>query len=142
MSDGARRASFAAAVIFSSTIVRALIVGDSVIETGYRMPMHRCQSTKLPKIWLMSDPRFGERLFPSIQKLPIGSGVILRHYDDPKRLQIAQRISRLCRKRGHILLIGGDQMNVHSDGIYWSRPPKRIDKARKMLNIISVHNAA
>ena len=107
--------------------------------------MRCCQSTKLPKIWLMSDPRFGARLYPSIQKLPIGSGVIMRHYDDPNHTEIFDQIASLCRRRGHLLLYAGKE-HPKAQGIYWSKPPKQQQKhhckARNGLNNISVHNAA
>jgi thiamine-phosphate pyrophosphorylase len=61
----------------------------------------------LPRIWLMTDPRFGEHLLRAIQALPHGSGVIFRHYalsaDD--RLRLFYAVRRICRRRGHRLLL-------------------------------------
>jgi len=109
--------------------------------------MRSCQSSKscksLPKIWLLSDPRFGRRLLPSIQKLPWGSGVIFRHYDHPKRQEIYRHIVNICRKRGHKLVIAGDERLASSwkaDGFYQGQPGSILPKQSRFMNIIGVHN--
>ena len=63
----------------------------------------------LPRIWLMTDERMGDRLFPSIQRLPRGSGIIFRHYSlrPAARLALFRRIQRLARARRLTLISGG-----------------------------------
>ena len=34
----------------------------------------------LPRLWLMTDERLGERLFEAIARLPEGAGIVFRHY--------------------------------------------------------------
>jgi len=34
----------------------------------------------LPRLWLMTDERQGERLFGAIARLPEGAGIVFRHY--------------------------------------------------------------
>ena len=34
----------------------------------------------LPRLWLLTDERLGERLFDAVARLPEGAGVVFRHY--------------------------------------------------------------
>ena len=34
----------------------------------------------LPRLWLMTDERLGDRLFDAIARLPEGAGIVFRHY--------------------------------------------------------------
>ncbi len=63
----------------------------------------------IARIWLMTDPRLGDNLADIVRRLPARSGVIFRHYDlDPAaRLILLRRIRRVCRQRGHSLLLSG-----------------------------------
>jgi thiamine-phosphate pyrophosphorylase len=76
------------------------------------MVMPHRQSYKkqtLPKVWLMTDPRLGDGLLAAVRKLPMRSGVVFRHYDLPEgeRRALFRRIARICRQRGHILVLAG-----------------------------------
>ncbi len=62
----------------------------------------------LPSLILMTDSRRLAEPEPIVSRLPRGSAVILRHYDDPDRAALADRLSRLCRRIGIRLLIAGD----------------------------------
>ena len=64
---------------------------------------------RLPKIWLMSDPRLGEGLLAAVRKLPVGSGVVFRHYQlaADERLALFRQMQRICRQRGHVLVLAG-----------------------------------
>lgn len=73
----------------------------------------------LPKVWLMTDPRLGDHLLAAVRKLPLGSGVVFRHYDLPyaKRLALLRQVARLCHQRGHRLLVAGD-CHGKADGVH------------------------
>lgn len=106
--------------------------------------MQPCQSSKLPKIWLMTDPRFGDHLFTSIQKLPMRSGVILRHYDDPQRAIIYYKIAKICRRRGHMLIIAGAQDwqgARRNNGSRYVGRPIGLNGSSKRIILVGVHNA-
>jgi thiamine-phosphate pyrophosphorylase len=68
----------------------------------------------IPKIWLMTDPRLGDGLMQAIRKLPVGSGVIFRHYDlrGAERQRLLMAIYRICRQRGHMLLTAGRESKI------------------------------
>lgn len=101
--------------------------------------MHR--SHPLPRIWLMTDERFGDDLLAAIQRLPTKSGVIFRHYatKEPARRDLFRQILRICRKRGHVLLCAGDERqarNWHADGHHQRSP-----RCGKSVHSAAVHNA-
>ncbi len=66
------------------------------------------ENTALPSLILMTDSRRLAEPEPVVCRLPRGSAVILRHYDDPDRTALADRLSGLCRRLGIRLLIAGD----------------------------------
>ena len=96
----------------------------------------------LPSIWLMTDLRFGTDLLPAIKRLPARSGVIFRHYhlDDKARLTLFRQVRRICRRRGHMLLLAGDKRPEwwwHADGIH-ARDQRR--QSIRMIHSAPVHN--
>jgi thiamine-phosphate pyrophosphorylase len=70
---------------------------------------HSLVDPALPRLWLMTDERMGDRLLPTIAALPRRSGVIFRHYSLPKKERSAlfDQVERITRKRRLVLLIGG-----------------------------------
>jgi thiamine-phosphate pyrophosphorylase len=97
-------------------------------------------SHPLPKIWLMTDARFGDDLLPVIQRLPARSGVIFRHYhlDTQQRRKLFRQVLRICRRRGHRLLLAGDEQTAlhwHADGFH-----QRSRGRTKLLHSAPVHN--
>lgn len=63
----------------------------------------------IPRLWLMTDPRLGDALWPALERLPRGSGVIFRHYQLPsgERRALFARIAKVARRRGLVLLRAG-----------------------------------
>jgi thiamine-phosphate pyrophosphorylase len=96
---------------------------------------------KLPKIWLMTDARFGDELIPAIRRLPSGSGVIFRHYHLPhvERRKLFGKVRRVCSQRGHSLFLAGSErlaLRWHADGFH-----QRGESARsRLLQSAPVHN--
>jgi thiamine-phosphate pyrophosphorylase len=95
----------------------------------------------LPHLWLMTDPRFGDTLLEAVRRLPFGSGVIFRLYelDNTQRRRLYRRVARVCRQRGHLLLLAGDERNAigwHADGFH-----KRSGRRAKLIHSAAVHNA-
>ena len=67
----------------------------------------------------MTDPRLGDGLQAAVRKLPAGSGVVFRHYQTPtgERLSLFRQIQRICRQRGHVLLLAGPS-DWSADGVH------------------------
>ncbi|MFO1238723.1 MAG: thiamine phosphate synthase [Sphingomonadaceae bacterium] len=71
---------------------------------------HLChQNPALPRLWLMTDERMGEALWPALMALPKGAGVIFRHYSlaRAERLDLFRKIRVIARARRLTLLAGG-----------------------------------
>lgn len=94
----------------------------------------------LPRIWLMTDARFGDDLLAAIQRLPVKSGVIFRHYEieeTPKRLLFDQ-VARVCRRRGHTILLAGPERVArrwHADGFH-----QRGCGTSRLIHSMAVHD--
>jgi thiamine-phosphate pyrophosphorylase len=75
---------------------------------------NRSRDRRWPKIWLMTDPRFGDDLLPAIRRLPRGSGVVFRHnaLEEQPRLRLFRKILRICRQRGHMLLLSAPELQA------------------------------
>lgn len=62
----------------------------------------------LPRLLVMSDSQRLPDPLAVLDRLPAGAGMILRHYRDPEREDLAYRLARACRWRGVVLLVAGD----------------------------------
>ena len=63
----------------------------------------------LPRLWLMTDERQGDRLWRALDRLPSRSGIVFRHYSLPRadRLLLFERVKAIARERRLILLAAG-----------------------------------
>lgn len=72
---------------------------------------HRKSRDGLPTLWLMTDERVDDaRLLAAVGALPRGAGVVFRHYRLPMadRRALFDRVRAIARRRGLLLLLGGD----------------------------------
>ena len=74
----------------------------------------------LPRLWLMTDERMGDRLWPALRRLPPGSGVVFRHYATPPaaRRALYRRVARLARGRRLLLVRAGPDRLGPEDGVH------------------------
>lgn len=95
----------------------------------------------------MTDERQGDALWPALERLPRGAGVIFRHYslssDERKRLFAA--IERVCRRRGLILVRAGNDA-MHKEQGKHGRSLKRVAglctwSAHKLRDVIAGRRA-
>jgi thiamine-phosphate pyrophosphorylase len=63
----------------------------------------------LPRRWLMTDERLGDRLFAAIGRLPDRAGIVFRHYslEAAKRRALFEEVKRQIEGRGLTLLLAG-----------------------------------
>lgn len=101
---------------------------------------HR-SAPSLPALILMTDPVRMPDPLAAAATLPAGSAVILRHYGEPDRADLASALAALCRQRRLKLLIAGDARlgaavgaagvhlpeHVVADRRVWSLPQARPD---------------
>ena len=65
----------------------------------------------LPRAWLVTDERQGDRLVPAVARLPFGCGILFRHYSlgDAERQALFLDVRAIARRRGHLLLLAGSR---------------------------------
>ena len=78
--------------------------------------MRACQP--LPRLWLTTDERLGDRLFETIDRLPRRAGLVFRHYSlgQIERRALFDRVRRAARQRGHLLLLAGPAATARAWG--------------------------
>lgn len=81
------------------------------------------KKARWPKIWLMTDERFGNELLPAIRRLRSGSGVIFRHYHlgDTARRKLFGQVRKICKQHGHMLFLAGPEWKAlrwRADGFH------------------------
>lgn len=75
----------------------------------------------LPSLLFLTDPARTPDPVAVAQNLPRGSGVILRHYEEPGREGLALALAKICKRRGLVFLVGSDAAlarRVGADGIH------------------------
>lgn len=86
-------------------------------------------TSALPRLWLMTDERVGESLWPALQRLPCGSGVVVRHYGLPiaERRALFARVMRIARRRRLVVVVAkGVGLGRGADGVHGRDPHHRI----------------
>ena len=63
-----------------------------------------------PREWLMTDERIGDRLWEAIGRLPVGAGIVFRHYATPQteRAALAAKVAEHCARRDLTLAVARD----------------------------------
>jgi thiamine-phosphate pyrophosphorylase len=108
-----------------------------------RRQPYNISKTALPRIWLMTDERFGSELLPAIRRLPTRSGIVFRHYHlGPKaRRDLFKQVRKVCAQRGHMLILAGPErlaLRWHADGFHGGSGVARL----AMLRSAPVHDHA
>jgi thiamine-phosphate pyrophosphorylase len=97
----------------------------------------------LPRLWLMTDERIGDALWPALAALPRGSGVIFRHYATPadERRRLFEAVRAMARRRRLVLLLAGSPRQAagwRADGAHGRSP--HIRSARPLLRTAPAHD--
>ena len=78
-------------------------------------------TSSLPLLFAFSDETLTPKPIELINRLPIGSGFIFRHYLFPDRRRLARQVVKACRESNILCFIAGDlQLCLHTkaDGIH------------------------
>jgi thiamine-phosphate pyrophosphorylase len=91
----------------------------------------------------MTDERMGERLWPALERLPKGAGVVFRHYGlaAGERRRLFMAVRAVARRRGLALLLGGSPREAsgwRADGAHGSSPHRRA--SRPLLRSAGCHD--
>jgi len=108
------------------------------------------KSSDLPRFFVMSDEKRLPDPVALIPYLPKGCAIILRHYQAPKREQIAKRLIKAAHRREiKVLIAGGDAKQAQrcgADGVHYpeyalNKLPGKPRKPKKpWLTSAAVHN--
>ena len=87
----------------------------------------RPRHPELPQLWMMTDERQGEELWRVLARLPAGAGVVFRHKSTraAERRRLFDRVRRIARARGLILLLAGGEAKARrwgADGAHHRKP--------------------
>lgn len=96
----------------------------------------------LPRLWLMTDERQGDALWPAIDALPRGSGIVVRHHNlaGSERRDLAKKVRKAAKRRRLAVILAGTEKEtiaVAADGFH--RRSAHIGAAR-LIRTIAVHN--
>lgn len=103
----------------------------------------------LPRLWLMTDERQGEALWPALARMPRGSGVIVRHYSlgaGPRRA-LFRRVAHVAARRGILVSWAGsiaDAVRLRAGGVHLRSSGRagRGHPHRQMVRSAAVHGIA
>lgn len=103
----------------------------------------------LPRLLFLTDRRRVSDPVAAAERLPKGSGVILRDYGYGKRAELAMALKPICARRGLVFLVGGDARlarKVGADGVHF--PEAMVDRmeafrreAPAMIITMAAHDA-
>lgn len=68
----------------------------------------------LPRVWMLTDERQGKGLWPALDRLPRGAGVIVRHYSLPETER--QALARSIARRGLFVAYSGSESAARRAG--------------------------
>jgi len=88
----------------------------------------------VPPLLLFTDPERTPRPWETAARLPVGSGVVFRHFGRADALETAQRLREATLDRGVRLLIGLDAAlaeAVAADGVHL--PERALDQAEALI---------
>ena len=79
------------------------------------MPRRQAPADLLPRIWLMTDERLGERMLEALERLPKDGGIVFRHYGLPEKQRRAL-FDRVRAAHPGLLLLAGSAEQARSWG--------------------------
>lgn len=101
----------------------------------------------LPALFFLTDEKRTPDPLAIARRLPRGTGIILRHYDDKSRPQLARALAKIARARGLLLFIAADPklaLAVGAAGVHWPEgllpASRRYPGARRLLTIAAAHS--
>ena len=121
----------------------------SVADEARRLNRRHPGRHRLPALVLMTDSRRLPDPTPAAQRLPAGSLVVFRHYEDPERDAKLRALARVCRRRRLRLVVAGDArlaLASGADGVHLPEglvPRGRLRRPKRdWLVTAAAHSAA
>jgi thiamine-phosphate pyrophosphorylase len=131
--------------------------GKTPARTGRRALLAAARATPptwarsdawLPPAIFMTDPQRTPEPARVADRLPAGWGVIYRHFGMAERFAVGDKLARICRRRGLVLMVSADvelALEIGAEGVHW--PQARLANrsrphpgSRKLIETASVHS--
>jgi thiamine-phosphate pyrophosphorylase len=116
------------------------MAGDRLIGTAIALGLRQARrkpGSRLPSLWLVTDPARSPDAVAAAMRLPRGAGLIYRAFGAPDALQTAKALRRIAWARGLVFLVGADARlaaKAKADGVHL---PDRA--ARKAIRLRRLH---
>ena len=96
-------------------------------ETARRKSQNpKRQDSRLPALWLVTDPGRTPDPAGAVAALPKGAGVIYRAFGRADAVATGRRLATICRRRGLVLLVGADERLAADVGAAGLHLPQRM----------------
>lgn len=105
----------------------------------------RKPTSRLPRIWLITDKRNDDVLEAAIRRLPRGSGIIYRHKHLSKveRRRRFAKVQQSARRKGMAVILASGPRRARkwgADGIWRPASEPHFGLVRPALSVMAVHN--
>ncbi|OKH87381.1 thiamine phosphate synthase [Thalassospira sp. TSL5-1] len=90
-------------------------------KLAWQLNLRNAPNHRLSPVMVMSDDKRLPDPAPALQKLPLGSSLVFRHYHAPDRDKQALALRRLCHKLGHLFFVAADMtlaLRLKADGLH------------------------
>ncbi|MCG8508366.1 MAG: thiamine phosphate synthase [Rhodospirillales bacterium] len=94
---------------------------ETLAKPGYRYKPAKAGTSILPPLILMTDAVRGPDPGLAALSLKSGTALVLRHYGDPGRAELARQLALICRRRGVLFLVAADwrlAFRIGADGVH------------------------
>jgi thiamine-phosphate pyrophosphorylase len=105
------------------------------------------QLTSWPKFFFFTDEVRGIDPLLAARRLPVGSGIVFRHYGAPDREALAKKLARIAKEKRLVLLVAGDwklAARVGAHGVHWPEGLARhgvgVQGRRNWLVTVAAHS--
>ena len=119
---------------------------QAVSARKWRVAIRRVEThfpRQLPPLLFLTDPKRTPDPASVAAKLPVGSGVLYRHFGAENRFEVAVELAGLARRRGLKLLTAADPklaVEIGAYGVHW--PEARLQDALKWRGRFQIQTAS
>jgi len=98
---------------------------DTLVSFAHSLCPVKVRGKELPRLWFLTDSSRVAEPAAVLDRLPAGSGAILRDYDLPDRAALAARLAAAARRRDLTFLVAGDVDLARTVGAEGVHAPER-----------------
>lgn len=99
-------------------------------------PARHLNSRTLPPVVMVTDWARGRDPLPLAEKLPRGTGLLFRHYEDPDRVVLGRKLSALAKRRRLVLVVAADWRLAASLGAAGIHLPEGLGRSGRLAPLL------